>query len=129
METARFVTERISMNTEHGYWQCFAANGKTRRYTRDRVRVPLRVTSTGSAQVLQGLSNDLSEAGMGFYLSKRFEIGQRVRIEMRPPGSHDEVSIEAIVRNCDGFRCGVEFQMSLPNYREVADRGAPVSST
>ena len=109
MEDARFVIERISMNTKQDYWQCFAAQGKMRRYPRRRVRVPVRV-STKSAEVFQGFSNDLSESGMGFYLSKRFEVNQCLRIELRRPGSHHDVSVEATVRHCDGFRCGVEFQ-------------------
>ncbi len=79
---------------------------------RHRMRVSVTIT-TNSQEALQGLTNDISEAGMGFYLSKRFEVGQCIRIELRPPGSKEDLSIDAIVRNCDGFRCGVEFEKSL----------------
>ena len=96
------------MHTEHDYWQSFAAHGRVRRYKRHRVRVPVTLT-TDSDEVLRGFSNDVSEAGMAFYISKHFQIGQCIRVDLRPPGSQDELSIDAIVRHCDGFRCGVEF--------------------
>lgn len=45
--------------------------------------------------------------------SERFEVGQSLRVELRPPGSQGEASFDAIVCNCDWFRCGVKFQTDL----------------
>lgn len=109
-EQIRDRDQSILMQTANEYWQCFATNGRTRRHTRQRVRVSVTVM-TDSNETLRGLSNDLSEAGMGFYLSHRFEVGQTIRVEVCPPGSQ-EIRTAAIVRNCDGFRCGIEFNGS-----------------
>lgn len=97
------------MHTERELKIWCPASDETRRYMRHRVRVAIKVvTEIGDA--LQGLSNDLCKQGMAFYIARSFEIGQLVRVEFRLPDSHESMSVSARVRDCDGFRCGVEFQ-------------------
>lgn len=81
---------------------------RSRRHARHRVRVFVKVF-TLSGEALEGVSNDFSEAGMALYVSRRFEIGQQVRVEFRIPTSLEYVNLDALVRACNGFRCGVEF--------------------
>lgn len=66
-----------------------------------------------SSEVLQGISNELCERGMAFYISRQFEVGQSIRIEFRVPNSRETVTLNALVRDCNGFRCGVEFPQML----------------
>ena len=86
-----------------------SAVGRIRRHTRHRVRVAVKILGI-SGEVLQGISNDLCEEGMAFYVRRQFEVGQATRIEFRIPSSHQTINLNALVRDCDGFRCGVEFQ-------------------
>lgn len=81
---------------------------RSRRHARHRVRVFVKVF-TLSGETLEGVSNDVSERGMTLYVSRRFEIGQQVRVEFRIPTSLEYVNLDALVRDCNGFRCGVEF--------------------
>ena len=107
--TCTSLSGQTFVHTEHQSTRRFDANERARRYPRHRVRVPVTVI-THSDEVHRGLSNDFSEGGMAFYASSRFEVGQFVRVEVRPPGSQDEISLKAVVRDCIGFRCGIEFQ-------------------
>lgn len=97
------------MHTEQEIGLNVASSQIARRYKRHRVRVPVTLT-TSAGEVLQGLSNDFSERGMAFYISSRFEVGQFVGLEFQMPGSKVRVNIGALVRDCNGFRYGVEFQ-------------------
>lgn len=97
------------MSTEQELKDCFSTAGRIRRHTRHRVRVVVKIAGISGA-ALPGVSNDLSEGGMAFYVRRQFEVGQPVRIEFRVPNSREMVNLNALVRDCDGFRCGVEFQ-------------------
>lgn len=86
----------------------YMTDERMRRYRRHRVRVFVKVfTPTG--ETLEGISNDVSEGGMALYVSRRFDIGQPVRLEFRVPTSLEYVNLPALVRASNGFRCGVEF--------------------
>lgn len=97
------------MLTEQGLGVDSATSQRSRRYKRHQVRVPVTLT-TSAGEVLHGLSNDFSQRGMAFYVSGRFEVGQLVRLEFQMPTSKERVNIDALVRDCNGFRYGVEFQ-------------------
>ena len=87
----------------------FSTSERIRRHTRHRVRVVVKILGM-SGEVLQGLSNDLCERGMALYISRQFQIGQPIQLEFRIPNSGETINLNALVRDCDGFRCGVEFQ-------------------
>jgi len=59
--------------------------------------------------VLQGRSHDLSEAGMAIYIPAELQVGQMLQIEFILPESSQRLGVSAMVRDCSGFRCGVEF--------------------
>ena len=81
---------------------------RSRRHARHRMRVFVRVLTLSGA-TLEGVSNDVSEGGMALYVSRQFEIGQQVRVGFRIPTLLEYVNLDALVRDCNGFRCGVEF--------------------
>jgi hypothetical protein len=60
-------------------------------------------------RVLQGRSHDLCEDGMAIYIPAELERGQIVQVEFLLPNSQQRLGIGAIVRDCQGFRCGIQF--------------------
>ena len=86
-----------------------ASPHRTRRYMRHHVRVPVSVIA-GDREILVGLSKNFSEAGMAVYLAERLEIGQIIRLEFPVPTLRHTISVHALIRHCNGFKYGVEFQ-------------------
>ena len=84
----------------------------TRRSQRLRVDFPIKLFFNVQQRrcVLQGKSHDLSQEGMAIYIPAELQVGQFIQIEFILPGSNQRLGVNAIVRDCDGFRCGVEFQ-------------------
>lgn len=87
-----------------------------RRYPRVktdiRVRVfyPPRNPTTDSF----GRGYDLSEAGMAIYVPLELTVGQQVLVMIDVPQCRCRLGLTATVRNCKGYRYGVEF-LSLSN--------------
>lgn len=83
-----------------------------RRSPRIRVNFPIKLFAFVQQRkcALQGRSHDLSEQGMAIYIPAELEVGQTVQIEFIVPDSHQRLGVSAVVRDCNGFRCGVEFQ-------------------
>ena len=90
-----------------------ASNTRTsvRRSRRFRVNLPIKLFAVVQQRrgVLQGRSHDLSEAGMAIYIPAELQVGQIVQIEFILPNSSQRLGITGLVRDCSGFRCGVEF--------------------
>ena len=83
----------------------------TRRFRRYPVRVFVQVSLPARPRlnVLQGISNDLCAQGMSLYVPEQLHIGQEIQIGFHLPITGDEIALKAVVRDSDGFRCGVEF--------------------
>ena len=47
---------------------------------------------------------------MAIYIPAELKVGQLVQIEFVLPDSHQRLGVNAMVRDCDGFRSGIEFQ-------------------
>ena len=47
---------------------------------------------------------------MAIYIPAELEAGQTVQIEFTIPEMNRRLGVNAVVRNCKGFRCGVEFR-------------------
>ena len=84
----------------------------TRRSERFRVDFPIKLFFHVQQRrcVLQGKSHDLSQEGMAIYIPAELRVGQFVQIEFVLPHSQQRLGINGVVRDCKGFRCGVEFQ-------------------
>jgi hypothetical protein len=47
---------------------------------------------------------------MALYIPEQLETGQEIEIAFHLPITGDEIALKAVVRDADGFRCGVEFR-------------------
>jgi hypothetical protein len=56
-----------------------------------------------------GRANVLSQGGLGAFIPWNILIGTQVSLEISFSYSPAELKIEAIVRNAEGFRYGLEF--------------------
>jgi len=92
-----------------------------RRSPRFRVNFPIKLFAVVRQRkcALQGRSHDISEQGMAIYIPAELEIGQTVQIEFIVPDSHRRLGVSALIRDCNGFRCGVEFQNLTPTEQEA----------
>ena len=93
----------------------------TRRFRRYPVRVFVRVSLPAEPwrNVLQGISNDLCAQGMALYVPEQLQSGQQIQITFHLPITGDEIALKAVVRDSDGFRCGVEFTELSSNHQTV----------
>lgn len=82
-----------------------------RRWTRHRIDVRLKVSFRGEKGVSSvfGRGNTLGQGGMGAYIPAAIPLGETVSIDVTFPYSPAEMKLRAIVRNCEGFRYGLEF--------------------
>jgi|SRR5689334_4492492 len=92
-----------------------------RRSARYRVNIPIKLFAVLQQRrcALQGRSHDLSEAGMAIYIPAELQVGQMVQIEFVLPNSSQRLGVTALVRDCSGFRCGVEFLSLTPTEQKA----------
>jgi len=92
-------------------------NGQcVRRSQRFRVNFPIKLFAVVQQRrcALLGRSHDLSQAGMAIYIPAELQVGQMVQIEFILPDSSHRLGVTALVRDCSGFRCGIEFLSLTP---------------
>lgn len=82
-----------------------------RRWARHKIDVRLKVTFRGEKGMTSvfGRGNTLGQGGMGAYVPAVIPMGASVSLEVSFPYSPAEVRLEAVVRNSEGFRYGLEF--------------------
>jgi PilZ domain-containing protein len=85
---------------------------RVRRSQRFKVNFAIKVFATlrNRKCALQGRSHDLCEEGMAIYIPAELERGQMVQVEFVLPHSQQRLGVSAIVRDCEGFRCGIQFE-------------------
>jgi signal transduction histidine kinase len=79
-----------------------------RRYDRLSLNIPVRVFQ-GEGKITSGRAHEISEAGMAIYVPLELTIGASVYISFQLTYSEFMFDVHTIVRNCNGFRYGVEF--------------------
>jgi PilZ domain len=101
-----------------------------RRWTRYKIDVRLRVTIPEAAgeRTAFGRANNLSYGGMGAYIPCAIPIGGQVVLEVSFPYSASEVKVKAVVRSCEGFRYGLEFQDVSTNVRAIIEKNCTPAS-
>jgi hypothetical protein len=89
----------------------------TRNVRRYPARVIVRVCLFEGQRsvVFQAMSNDLCTRGMSLYVPLQLEIGRRIQIELCLPISREHIVLNALVRDTEGSRCGVEFHELTPS--------------
>jgi c-di-GMP-binding flagellar brake protein YcgR len=95
-----------------------------RRWPRHRIDVRLKVSveGAGSGGSAFGRGNNLSHGGMGAYIPSAIPLGSTVLLEVSFPYSPIEVRVRAVVRNCEGFRYGLEFLDISAEARRVIEK-------
>jgi c-di-GMP-binding flagellar brake protein YcgR len=101
-----------------------------RRWTRYKIDVRLKVTIADGAaqQTAFGRANNLSYGGMGAYIPCAIPVGGQVVLEVSFPYSTSEVKVKAVVRSCEGFRYGLEFQDVPASVRAVIEKNCTPAS-
>ena len=101
-----------------------------RRWTRYKIDVRLKVTipEAGGENTAFGRANNLSYGGMGAYIPCALPIGGQVVLEVSFPYSTSEVKVKAVVRSCEGFRYGLEFQDVSASARAVIEKNCTPAS-
>ncbi len=88
-------------------------NGYSMERRADRQKVDFRIQliyyKDGIQQTVHGRGSDASEGGMAVYAAAEVEEGQHVSVEFTVPYSRKQLVIEAVVRNKQGYRYGLEF--------------------
>jgi hypothetical protein len=102
-----------------------------RRWPRHKVDVRLRISvadggNTGSAF---GRGNALSHGGMDAYIPCSIPVGATVLLEVSFPNSPAEVKVKAVVRNCEGFRYGLEFVEVPADVRTIIAKNCDAAGT
>ena len=101
----------------------FRAYGKQRREPRHNVdfRVLVLFSKDGSTETNNGHGSDLSEGGISVYASTELQEGMHVQLELTLPYSRRVLRIEAVVRNREGYRYGLQFlTLSSSQRQEIA---------
>ncbi len=88
----------------------------------DRQKVDLRIqvlyVKDGSPESVYGRGSDLSEGGLAVYAAADVHEGQHVKVEFTLPYTRRQLLIEAVVRNKQGYRYGLEFLTLSSSQRE-----------
>lgn len=81
----------------------------TDRRMAPRYKVELQVTVISAGRSLHARTCDLSQTGMGLFLTGDLEIGERVLLQYALGDGSPPKKVQGIVRNRNGHRYGVEF--------------------
>lgn len=100
-----------------------------RRWSRHKIDVRLKTTfqQDGKITTAFGRANALGEGGMGAYIPCSLAIGTSLLLELTFPYSSVEVKLRAVVRNCEGFRYGLEFFDLRDELRSVIEANCKAS--
>lgn len=83
-----------------------------RQWPRFKVDFSVKVLlgSGNGKTAVQGRAHDLGEGGLSIYVVAELNEGQQVQLEFTPPFSRRSVDVQAIVRDRNGYRYGLQFR-------------------
>lgn len=85
-----------------------ASYATVRRYCRLEANIPVRVF-LGEGQPTSARGHDIGMGGMALYIPLGLAVGTVLRLSFQLPYSRVVFGVHATIRNCQGFRYGVEF--------------------
>jgi len=87
------------------------AHQRIRRYSRYRydARIHLAVFRDGQTATYWGRTSEIGQDGIGATLSGELKSGEVVSLEFPIPLPPHLMKLRAVVRYCEGLRCGFEF--------------------
>ena len=99
-------------------------HGRQRRFPRYRfdARMQVVVFRDGVATELWGRANELGLDGIGATLTGELKTGEVVALEFPIPLRPLVMKVRAIVRYCEGLRCGLEFLIVTDDQKETMRR-------
>lgn len=91
-----------------------------RRWQRFKIDLRLRLFRDPKldAESVQGQATDASEGGMAIYVPAELTANEAVHVEISVPFGKPGVTLQATVRNCNGFRYGLEFDLKTDEQRK-----------
>jgi PilZ domain len=95
-----------------------------RRWPRHRIDLRLKVSVAGNQAegAVFGRANNLSRGGLGAYIPHSIAVGSSVLLELSFPNAPKDVRVSAVVKSCDGFRYGLEFQNLSFDVRAIIEK-------
>jgi hypothetical protein len=95
-----------------------------RRWQRYRLNIPIRLIYTvdGTAKIMSGRGNDMSEGGVLVFAGMELKAGDEVSIEFTPPFSPGPVRAKGVVRHRRGYNYRIEFLLENDADREQTER-------
>ncbi|HET9791447.1 MAG TPA: PilZ domain-containing protein, partial [Candidatus Angelobacter sp.] len=98
-------------------------------WSRHKIDVRLKATfqQDGKVTTTFGRANALGKGGMGAYIPFTLAIGTTLLLELTFPYSSAEVKLSAVVRNCEGFRYGLEFLDLRDELRRIIEANCKAS--
>jgi hypothetical protein len=100
-----------------------------RRWTRHRIDLRLKVSLAGTTAKgpVLGRANSLSYGGLGAYIPCSIAVGATVVLEVNFPNTPAEIKLKAVVKRCEGFRYGLEFENLPYDVRTIIERNCAQS--
>ena len=96
-----------------------------RRYPRFALDISVRVFPDGG-QRADGRGHDFGLGGMALYVALDLALGDKIRLDFVLPYSRAPLSLDAVVRNRQGFRYGVEFVQLSPETEQELRRATSI---
>ena len=110
--------------TEAATFESSPPQGRTRRWPRYRVGVPLRVIVCHArrATIFDARGTAVSQGGMALFAGTELHPGDQVAVEVTPPFSARPIRVDAKICNRTGYTYGVEFLTDSSTRKQEADR-------
>src|SRR5947209_13790383 len=94
-----------------------------RRWARHRIDMRLKVSPAGrSADPVFGRASSLSQGGLGAYIPCTLKVGSTVLLELNFSHAAADVKITAVVKTCEGFLYGLEFEHLPFDVRAIIEK-------
>ena len=101
-----------------------------RRWVRHKIDVRLKITiEETNQQTIFGRGNTLNAGGMGAYIPCALPIGTVLTLRLTFPYSPVELTLEAVIRNSEGFSYGLEFMHLSDNARSLIVQSCNFATT
>jgi len=84
----------------------------SRKWERHEIDIPVKIkipNSMGITTYVYGRGNDVSEGGLAAQVPHELKVGSTIQLVMTLPHSERSIGCEAVIRNRDSFRYGLEF--------------------
>jgi len=85
----------------------------SRKWARYEIDIPVKIkipNSMGITTYVYGRGNNVSEGGLAAHVAHELKVGSKIQLVMTLPHSERSIDCEAVIRNRDSLRYGLEFK-------------------